>query len=194
VSGPRNIFFSLFITRVDHTLSPWNPIRTSVRLNIRACINIAYEEREKERERDWSECFLRDHSAWYLCGILRNCSGINAASLCIYTIYREMRLTVRGDRCTCTLNVWRYKMFAQTRNNGSAWNLCRRDANCIAASNLLSKLWRDPFDWLKQLSLLCEITFLRGYVFPRDYANRTDKKNYAFLQYFIHMIKYLVIL
>lgn len=86
-----------------------------------------------------------------------------------------MRLTVRGDRCTL-----RVEMFAQTRNNESAWNLCRRDVRprMWPFQILASKPRRDPFDWLKELSIICALRVLRlrGHAFPHDRINRISNK------------------
>ena len=126
----------------------------------------------------------------YLYGILRNCSGINATSLCIYTIHRQMRLTVHRDRCTC-IRMWHYEMVAPTRNNESAWNLCRRDANCMAISNLLSKFRQDLFDWLKQPSLLWTSTWIHFFYRINHIAN--EKLIFYSLVYYSSTVHWLYI-
>lgn len=168
----REILFSIFLSLVcrPHAL-PWNPQFGRVRVwNTRACINIAGTGERKREKGAGRMLFAKPLWRDTLCGIPRNCSGINAVSYIQSTW--EMRLTVREDRCTL-----RVEMFAQTKNNESAWNLCRRDVEprIWPFQILASKPRRDSFDWLKELSIICALRALRSRALRTRFPSRSHQ-------------------
>jgi hypothetical protein len=95
----RSFYHPRVFSRVDHTLSPRNSIRTGASFE---CTHV-HKYRVHRRE-NWANAFCATIAAWYLRSTPRNCSEINATSLCIYDPPGDA--FDRARRCACTFNAY----------------------------------------------------------------------------------------